>query len=225
MADTVSYIQRALGKGKTILFECAQGTMLDVTYGTYPHVTSSSTLAGSVCVGGGVGPTQVSEVVGVVKTYSTRVSEGALPTEVLGVERDYFVEQGQEYRHGSTLPQRCGWLDLVALNYAAKLNGVTSLAVTKLDVLDQLPEIKVCVEYERNSKRISHFPASSEYLDECKPIYEVLPGWQTPTSTIRCFDDLPRQAKNYICRIETCAEAPVKIVSVGPDRAQTIVCD
>ncbi len=220
ITDTASFLNKAIDSGQHVLFEGAQGTLLDLVYGFYPYVTSSHTLAGSACIGTGVGPTKITAVVGVAKAYSTRVSRGPLPTEVSGDERSSLVELGQEFRHTTDIPLRVGWLDLVTLRYAVRLNTISSIALTKLDVLDAFDEIKVCVAYKRKEQVYTDLPPDLGCV-EYEPVYEILKGWKSSCTEARGHADLPPQAQAYLHFIEGFVGVPIRIVSVGRDRSQT----
>jgi adenylosuccinate synthase len=220
ITDTVSFLNEAIDSGQRVVFEGAQGALLDMVHGFYPHVTSASTLAGGVCTGAGVGPTKIDSVIGVVKTYSSRSSQGPLPTELGGEESGKLIELGHERGYPvGTLP-RVGWLDLVILRYAAKLNGVSSLALTRLDALDPFDEIKVCVAYKREGQIHTTLPADL-LCGEYEPVYETLPGWKSPCTEARSLADLPAQARSYLHFIEDALKVPVGIVSVGRERSET----
>jgi adenylosuccinate synthase len=225
VAETPELLHDALKVGKQLLFEGAQGTMLDIDFGTYPYVTSSNTTVGAVCTGLGVGPQAIDEVLGVSKAYVTRVGGGPFPTEMPPDLDEEIRQIGNEYGATTQRPRRCGWLDLVALRYAAQINGLTSIALTKIDVLDHLDEIQVCVAYQRRGQSSLTFPSSLSVLEECEPVYETLPGWKQPLSEIRRYEDLPTHAKNYITYVAEFLGMPVSILSVGPARAQTIILD
>jgi adenylosuccinate synthase len=225
VVDTSEFMNNALKAGKRILYEGAQGTMLDIDFGTYPYVTSSNTTVGAVCTGLGVGPQAIDRVLGVSKAYVTRVGTGPFPTEMPPDLDEEIRQIGQEYGATTQRARRCGWLDLVALRYAAQINGFTDLVLTKFDVLDHLDEIQVCVAYRRRGEVITTFPTSLHALEECKPVYETLPGWKASTVDVRRYEDLPANAKRYNAYISEFLDIPVTIVSVGPERTQTIVCD
>lgn len=216
-------IHEAMASGSQILFEGAQGTHLDIDHGTYPFVTSSNTLAGNACCGAGIGPGQISAVIGIVKAYTTRVGKGPFPAELFDEIGDRIQEKGAEFGATTGRRRRCGWLDTVILKNAVRLNGLTGLTITKLDVLDGLESVKICTAYEYRGDILEEFPASLQILDECKPVYETLPGWSEDTSSIRKIEDLPAKAKDYLNRIEAFTQTPIQIVSVGADRDQTIV--
>ena len=223
VADTSLVLNKAIKNGKQILFEGAQGTLLDIDFGTYPFVTSSNTTVGGVCTGLGVGPRAIDEVMGIAKAYTTRVGEGPLPTELSNALGEYLRQKGAEFGATTGRPRRCGWLDMVVLKYAARINGLTSIALTKLDVLDEVDTIKVCVAYKHKSNIITEFPSNLRILYECEPIYEELPGWMTPISESKSYDDLPAHAKKYAAFISEQLEAEIAIISVGPGRNQTLV--
>ena len=216
-------LHRSLRAGKQILFEGAQGTHLDIDHGTYPFVTSSNTLSGNACSGAGVGPKEIHRVIGIVKAYTTRVGRGPFPSELFDDIGDTIQEKGAEFGATTGRRRRCGWLDTVILNNAVRLNGLTGLAVTKLDVLGGLDTLKICTGYAYQGKTLNYFPGDLQILAECKPIYETLPGWSEDISGIRNYIDLPENTKNYLKRIEEIAETPVQIISIGPAREETIV--
>ena len=225
VVETSEFINNALKAGKRILYEGAQGTMLDIDFGTYPYVTSSNTTVGAVCTGLGVGPQAIDRVLGVSKAYVTRVGSGPFPTEMPPDLDEEIRHIGNEYGATTQRARRCGWLDLVALRYAAQINGFTDLVLTKFDVLDHLDEIQVCVAYQRRGEVVTAFPTSLHALEECEPVYETLPGWKASTVDVRRYEDLPENAKRYNAYISEFLDTPVTIVSVGPERTQTIVCD
>ncbi|MBT8349894.1 MAG: adenylosuccinate synthase [Deltaproteobacteria bacterium] len=216
-------IYEAIKAGKQILFEGAQGTHLDIDHGTYPYVTSSNTVAGNACSGAGVGPKEISGVIGIVKAYTTRVGSGPFPTELFDKTGDFIQEKGAEFGATTGRRRRCGWLDTVLLKNAVRLNGLTGITVTKLDILGGLDSLNICTAYEFEGKVINDFPASLEVLAGCKPIFETLPGWSEDISGIRKIEDLPENTKNYLKRLEELIETPIDIVSVGPGRDETIV--
>jgi adenylosuccinate synthase len=213
----------AVKSGKQVMFEGAQGTHLDIDHGTYPFVTSSATVSGNACCGAGIGPGAISHVVGIVKAYTTRVGAGPFPTELEDEIGDYIQKKGAEFGATTGRRRRCGWLDMVLIENAARLNGLTGLAITKLDVLTGLNVLNICTGYEYNGSLLTHFPTSLNVLANCKPVYETLPGWSEDISIIRSYDALPEAAKNYLKRVEELGETPIDIISVGPDREQTIV--
>lgn len=224
VTDTSALIHEAVAKGKNVLFEGAQGTLLDLDLGTYPYVTSSHPTSGAACIGAGIGPTDIDMSVGIVKAYITRVGEGPFPTELLNEEGDHLREKGHEYGTVTGRPRRCGWFDAVILKYAARVSGLDQLAITKLDVLDGLDKVKICVAYERNGERVENFPASLKKLAECTPVFEEMDGWQEDTSGVTEFGELPENARKYINRISELSGVPAALVAVGPRRRQTIVC-
>lgn len=223
VADTSVLLDQQLKAGKNVLFEGAQAVHLDIDHGTYPFVTSSSPSAGGALTGTGVGPTKIDKVIGVAKAYTTRVGAGPFPTELCDEMGESLRKVGGEYGVTTGRPRRCGWLDGVLLRYSVRVSGVTDLALTKLDVLDDLDEIKICVGYRYGEETLTEFPASLLRMENCEPIYETLPGWKEDITGCRSYDELPEKAKAYIKRVEEITEAPVTIVAVGPDRQQTIV--
>ncbi|MBW2489205.1 MAG: adenylosuccinate synthase [Deltaproteobacteria bacterium] len=216
-------IDSAIKAGQQVLFEGAQGTHLDIDHGTYPFVTSSNTLAGNACCGAGIGPRAITDVIGVVKAYTTRVGKGPFPSELFDEIGDRIQAKGAEFGATTGRRRRCGWLDTVILRNAVRLNGLTSLTVTKLDVLGGLDELKICTAYDYKGEILSEFPASLKVLADCRPVYETLPGWQEDISGIRDMKDLPVNVKDYLKRIEDLTETPIQIVSVGAERNQTMV--
>jgi adenylosuccinate synthase len=216
-------LDQATKSGQQILFEGAQGTHLDIDHGTYPYVTSSNTLAGNACCGAGVGPRQISDVIGIVKAYTTRVGMGPFPSELLDDIGDKIQKKGAEFGATTGRRRRCGWLDTVLLKNAVRLNGLSSVAITKLDVLGELETLKICTAYDYNGQRLEEFPASLDVLADCKPIYETLPGWPEDISRIKNFDDLPQNVKDYLNRVEALIETTISIVSVSPERDATMV--
>jgi adenylosuccinate synthase len=223
VANISVVVDEAVRKKRRLLFEGSQGTHLDIDHGTYPFVTSSNTLAGNACCGTGIGPKQISDVIGIVKAYTTRVGKGPFPTELLDEVGNRLQEKGAEFGATTGRRRRCGWLDAVILRNAVRLNGVTSLAITKLDVLDGLETLKICTHYEYQGRLLDVFPSSLKVLEQCRPVYETLPGWPQTISGMKRFDRLPRNVKNYLRRIEELTKTPIGIVSIGPDRDQTIV--
>ncbi len=216
-------LDEAIKKGRQVLFEGAQGTHLDIDHGTYPFVTSSNTVSGNACCGSGVGPGAVTDVIGIVKAYTTRVGAGPFPCELFDATGACIQEKGVEFGATTGRKRRCGWLDTVIVRNAVRLNGLTGLAITKLDVLGGLEQLKICTGYEYKGNRLNEFPASLKVLAECTPLYEILPGWSEDISTIRQFGDLPQTTKTYLKRVEELTETPIQIVSVGPGRDETIV--
>ncbi len=216
-------LHRSLRTGKQILFEGAQGTHLDIDHGTYPFVTSSNTLSGNACCGAGIGPKEIQHVIGIVKAYTTRVGRGPFPSELFDDIGDTIQKKGAEFGATTGRRRRCGWLDTVILNNAVRLNGLTGLAVTKLDVLGGLDSLNICTGYEYQGKTLDYFPGDLQILGECKPIYETHPGWSEDISGIRNYNDLPENTKKYLRRIEEIAETPIQIISIGPARDETII--
>jgi adenylosuccinate synthase len=216
-------IDHAIKNGSHVLFEGAQGTHLDIDHGTYPFVTSSNTIAGNACCGAGIGPAAITDVIGIVKAYTTRVGKGPFPAELLDEVGERIQEKGAEFGATTGRRRRCGWLDTVILRNAVRLNGLTSLAVTKLDVLGGLDPLKICTGYEYKGEILNDFPASLKVLGDCQPVYDTLPGWSGDISGAQEIKDLPLNAKNYLNRIEDLTETPIHIVSVGAERNQTIV--
>ncbi|MBN1652393.1 MAG: adenylosuccinate synthase [Deltaproteobacteria bacterium] len=221
IGDASRRVYSALMNGSKVLMEGAQGTMLDIDGGTYPFVTSSSTVAGSACIGAGIGPTHISEVYGVSKAYTTRVGHGPFPSELKGELAEELRERGGEYGATTGRPRRCGWLDIPALRLAVRANGLTGIALTKVDVLTGQDRIQLCVEYELDGKKLEFPPF--EDLDRVRAVYQTLPGWKEPLGDCRSIDDLPQNAKKYINVIEKAVQCPVTLLGVGPDREQTIV--
>ena len=216
-------ISRAIKEGKQILFEGAQGTHLDIDHGTYPYVTSSNTIAGNACAGAGIGPREITDVIGIVKAYTTRVGQGPFPSELFDETGDKIQKKGVEFGATTGRRRRCGWLDTVILRNAVRLNSLSSLAITKLDVLGGQEFLKICTGYEYDGKILNDFPANLNVLSACKPICETLPGWSEDISNIRKFEDLPQNARNYLNRIEELAETRIQIISLGPARDETII--
>jgi adenylosuccinate synthase len=220
--ETNVMIDEALGRGELVILEGAQGTLLDPDFGTYPYTTSSSPLAGGGCLGAGLGPTKIDRILGVYKAYCTRVGGGPMPTELNDETGDLIRERAHEYGTTTGRPRRCGWFDTVAARHSSRVNGFTGAVVTRLDILDILPRLKVCVGYELEGKTINDFPASVSALAKCKPVYEELAGWQAPTTDIRSYDQLPLEARQYITRLEELISCPVSLICVGPEREQVI---
>jgi adenylosuccinate synthase len=227
VTDTVSLLHEEVAKERNILFEGAQGTLLDVDYGTYPFVTSSNATAGGACTGSGLGPTHIDRVIGVMKAYTTRVGEGPFPTELKDEIGQHLVDVGQEYGTTTGRLRRCGWFDAVIGKYSVQVNGLDGLALTKLDVLDDLKEIKVCVAYRNREtgETFTHFPSQIHALSQVEPVYETMPGWQSSVKDIRQYEALPAEAKQYLARLETLLGCRISIISVGPDREQTILLE
>jgi len=215
-------LNNALRAGKRVLLEGAQGTHLDVDHGTYPYVTSSSATAGGACTGAGIGPTQIQEVIGVAKAYATRVGNGPFPSELSGELAERLREEGREYGAVTGRPRRCGWFDVVAIRHAARVNGLTSLVITKLDVLDTLGELKMVVAYDLAGRRVSEMPESLVELGAVTPVHESFPGWKKPTTGARHWEDLPPEARRYLDRLEELAGVPIRLVSVGSRRDENV---
>ena len=205
------------------MFEGAQGTLLDIDHGTYPYVTSSNATIGGVCTGLGVGPRAIDGVLGAAKAYTTRVGEGPLPTELTGEIGNRLRESGQEFGAVTGRPRRCGWYDAVAVRYAVRVNGLTALALTKLDVLDGLPELQVCTSYRCRGTTLTEMPGDLAQLAACEPVYETLPGWQAPAAGARRYADLPGEAQRYVARLEEITGVPAAIISTGSAREDTII--
>ncbi len=223
--DASLSIYNAIQQRRNILFEGAQGTLLDLDHGTYPYVTSSNPVAGGACVGTGVGPTMIDRVIGVAKAYTTRVGEGPFPTEAKDDIGALLCDRGAEFGTTTGRKRRCGWFDAVIGRYAVRINGMDCMAITKLDVLDELSEIKVCVAYDMEGERCEDFPSSSIQLAKCQPIYETLPGWKQSTVDCRTLEDLPQQALDYLRFLAELMKVPIAIVSLGASRDQTIVVE
>lgn len=224
VVDTTTLLNEALADDSKILFEGAQATMLDIDHGTYPFVTSSSPIAGGACVGAGVGPGKIDAVIGVVKAYSTRVGEGPFPSELFDEVGEAIRTEGHEYGTVTGRARRCGWLDACVVKYAGYTNGLDYLAITRLDILDKLPKLKICVGYRYNGELLNEYPASLKVLAQVEPVYEEMDGWMMDISGIRSYDELPENAKKYLARLSEAAHVKIGIVSVGPNRDQTIDC-
>ncbi len=223
VGDASVFLSAQLERGARILFEGAQGTLLDVDHGTYPYVTSSNCVAGNAAVGSGIGPTAIDKVLGIAKAYTTRVGGGPFPTEMKGEQGDKLRKAGDEYGATTGRPRRCGWLDAVVLRYAARVNGLWGIALTKLDVLSGMDSLQLCTGYELDGQKISELPTDAEELERAVPIYETLPGWQESLKGARTLEDLPAAARRYIRRVEEVCNVPVVCVSVGADRGETIL--
>lgn len=221
--DVSILLNDAINSGKDILCEGAQGTLLDVDWGTYPYVTSSHTTAGGAAIGLGIGPTKIDRVIGVIKAYTTRVGQGPFPTEFDEVQGSAMRAAGDEWGATTGRARRCGWFDAVIARYAARVNGVSAWALTKLDVLSHLKSISICTAYELDGRRVEQFPAETRFLEKCRPVYEELPGWSRPISNAKRLEDLPTEARAYIERIERLTDTPVEIISVGSERNETIL--
>ncbi len=220
--ETVIMLAEALDRNEPVMLEGAQGALLDPDFGTYPYTTSSSPLAGGGCLGSGIGPNRIDSILGVVKAYCTRVGSGPMPTELKDETGDSIRERAHEYGTTTGRPRRCGWFDAVATRFSARVNSLTGIAITRLDVLDTLPRLKICTGYRLNGEVIDYFPASITALGKCLPVYEELPGWQSPTSHIRDYEQLPEQARQYVAQLEELTSCPANIISVGAEREQTI---
>jgi adenylosuccinate synthase len=221
--DVSDFLNKLDQGGKNILFEGAQGTHLDIDHGTYPYVTSSNTLAGNACCGAGIGPTRIHKVLGVVKAYTTRVGGGPFPTELQDDIGIRIREIGCEFGATTGRPRRCGWLDMVVLKDSIRLNGLSALVITKLDVLTGIPVLKIATAYQCGSTRLKTRPPELDVLDTCQPIFEEFPGWAEEISKVKRFEDLPLNARKYLRAIEEMAEVPITIISVGPKRDETII--
>ena len=222
ITDVPAYLDKAIKDGKSVLMEGAQGALLDIDHGTYPYVTSSSPTSGGACIGVGVPPTQITSVFGIVKAYVTRVGLGPFPTEIEGEKGEQLRQWGAEFGATTGRPRRCGWFDAFLLNYSRMINGIERVAITKLDVLSNFDEIKVCVGYEINGKQLQSFPTTESQLSKVVPIYETLPGWKTDITNVKTYDELPAETKNYLSFISEHSGFEIAFVSVGPKRSQTI---
>ena len=220
--ETTIMVEEALSRDELVLLEGAQGALLDPDFGTYPYTTSSSPLAGGGCLGTGLGPTRISRILGVFKAYCTRVGSGPMPTELKDETGVMIRERAHEYGTTTGRPRRCGWFDAIAARFSNRINGFTGAAITRLDILDTFPRLKICIAYELDGRTIDYFPSNVATLERCQPIYEELPGWQTTTTNIREYDKLPLQAQQYITRLEELISCPVNLICVGPEREQTI---
>ncbi len=220
--ETTILLEEALNRNELVLLEGAQGALLDPDFGTYPYTTSSSPLAGGACLGAGLGPTRLNHIIGVFKAYCTRVGEGPMPTELKDETGTLIREKAHEYGTTTGRPRRCGWFDAIAARFSYRINGFTGSAITRLDVLDILPSLKICVGYKLGGKTIDYFPSNATTLEKCQPIYEELPGWKAPISDIRQYEKLPLEARQYVARLEELTSCPVKLISVGQAREQTI---
>jgi len=223
VADVSLVLTQMMREAKPVMFEGAQATLLDIDHGTYPFVTSSNASVGGICTGLGIPPRAIGGVLGVAKAYTTRVGEGPLPTELEGPLADRLRESGQEYGASTGRPRRCGWYDAVVVRYSARINGLDALALTKLDVLDGLPDVKLCTGYKTRQGTLTEFPADLRILADAQPVYESMPGWSKPTKGVREFDELPDAAKSYIAKLETISGVRATIVSTGSERDDTIV--
>ncbi|MBF0522659.1 MAG: adenylosuccinate synthase [Candidatus Omnitrophica bacterium] len=222
VCDTAIYLNEAIDQKKSVLFEGAQGTFLDIDFGTYPFVTSSNSIVGGVCAGTGVPPTKIDKAIACVKAYTTRVGEGPFPTEFSTHLEDVIRQKGKEYGATTGRPRRCGWFDSLLVRYSVIINGISELAIMKLDVLDELKEIKICTAYKHKGKIYKTFPMDFEVISEAKPVYETMPGWCTPLTAIRKYGDLPKNARAYLERLEELLKVKVKYISIGSSRSAII---
>jgi len=209
--------------GKNVMFEGAQGALLDIDHGTYPYVTSSNTTAGGAATGTGVGPRYIDYVLGIVKAYTTRVGAGPFPTELFDADGEHMGTKGHEFGATTGRQRRCGWLDTVALKRSLEINSVPGLCITKLDVLDGLDKLKICVAYKLDGKEVATPPVGADRFEKCEPVYIDMPGWQESTVGIKDLDDLPKAARDYLARVEELTDTPIDIISTGPDRTETLV--
>jgi adenylosuccinate synthase len=223
VCDVSLLLNEVMRAGKSVLFEGAQGTLLDIDHGTYPYVTSSNASVGGVCTGLGIGPRSIGAVLGVVKAYTTRVGEGPLPTELSGEMGQRLRDSGNEYGAVTGRPRRCGWYDAVAVRYGVRINGLDALALTKLDVLDGLERIEICTAYRCGSRTLTEFPSDIGQLASCEAVYESMPGWSTPTKGVRRYGDLPEPARQYIARLEDVTGVAAAVISTGSERDETIL--
>ncbi len=223
ICDTTAMLAAALERNEPIILEGAQGTLLDPDFGTYPYATSSSPMAGSACSGSGLGPNQLTHILGVFKAFQTRVGAGPMPTELHDETGDAIREYGQEYGTVTRRPRRCGWFDAVAARLSKRVNGFTSIAITRLDVLDKMPRLKICTGYKIEGETIESFPASAAILGKCQPVYEEVTGWEKPTDGVRIFSELPTKAQRYVKRLEELIGCQASFISIGQRREQTIV--
>ncbi len=225
IADVGVYLEQCIRQQDAILFEGAQGTMLDIEHGTYPYVTSSSTVAGNACNGTGIGPRHIDYVLGITKAYTTRVGSGPFPTELTDAVGEHLTSKGHEFGATTGRRRRCGWFDAVVVRHAVRTNSLTAMALTKLDVLDGLETLRICTHYSRNGEILETMPSDPAVLDSCVPVYEELPGWREITEGLERFDALPQAARTYVRRLEELTGVPVAILSTGPDRSQTMVLE
>ncbi len=223
ICDTSVMLAEAIERKEAVLLEGAQGTLLDPDFGTYPFNTSSSPMSGGACIGAGIGPNKLDHILGVFKAFQTRVGAGPMPTEMDDETGGMIRERGHEYGTVSGRPRNCGWFDGVAARLSARVNGFTSIIITRLDILDVLPSLKICTAYKLDGKTIENFPSRAGDLEKCEPVYEAMPGWQTPTGNARKFEDLPVNARRYIKRLEEITGCPASLISVGKRREETIV--
>ncbi len=222
ICETTVMLEEAFNRDESILLEGAQGTLLDPDFGTYPYTTSSSPLAGGACTGAGISPARILNIIGVFKAYCTRVGSGPMPTELNDETGNMIRERAHEYGTTTGRPRRCGWFDAVAARFSTRINGFTGAAITRLDILDTLPSLKICVGYKLDGEIIDYFPASVAALERCEPVYEELAGWLTPTNRIRNYEKLPTKARRYIARLEEHISCPVNLISIGSARDETI---
>jgi len=222
ITNTHIELNRAIKSGKNILLEGAQGTMLDVDFGTYPYTTSSHTIAGGATIGTGIGPHDIGDIIGIVKAYTTRVGEGPLPTELHDETGKHLQQKGHEYGTTTSRPRRCGWLDLVVVRHSCLISGITKLAITKLDVLNGLPQVNICTQYQLGGTKIDYVPANIEDVVQCKPIYREFKGWSDIDKNASTVSDLPPEAQTYLRFIEKEVQVPIVLVSIGPGRTETI---
>jgi adenylosuccinate synthase len=223
VADVAEFLNQSIDAGKSVLFEGAQGTLLDVDHGTYPYVTASSSTAGGACIGTGVSPTRIDGVIGISKAYTTRVGEGPFPTELTDTAGEQMRQRGQEYGASTGRPRRCGWFDAVVVRYSRLINNLDSLVVTKLDVLDELKEIKICTGYRYKGSLLRSFPPDIQVLGQCQPDYITVKGWNQKTAGIQEYSDLPGHARDYLRRLSDLVNTEISIISTGPDRIETII--
>jgi len=221
--DVAEFLNKSMDEGKSVLFEGAQGTLLDVDHGTYPYVTASSASAGGACTGTGVGPTRIDGVIGISKAYTTRVGEGPFPTELLDSVGEQIRDRGQEYGASTGRPRRCGWFDAVVVRYSRLINNLSSLVITKLDVLDELNEIKICTGYRYKGSLLQTFPPEIEVLGQCQPEYLTMKGWKQKTAGVQEIGELPALARDYLKRLSDLVNTEISLVSTGPDRSETII--
>ncbi|MBI2850900.1 MAG: adenylosuccinate synthase [Chloroflexi bacterium] len=220
--ETTVMIDKAIQRNQPVLLEGAQGTLLDPDFGTYPYATSSSPLAGGASIGAGIGPTKIDAVLGVFKAYVTRVGAGPFPSELKDKVGDSIRERGHEFGTTTGRPRSCGWFDAVAARFSTRINGFNAAAITRLDILDGFPSVKICTGYRLGKDKLDDFPSRIDILEKCQPVYEELPGWKTPVGDVREFNHLPAEARQYVTRLEEFIDCPVNIISVGPSREQTI---
>jgi adenylosuccinate synthase len=223
ICDTSEVLAKAIERNEPVLLEGAQGFLLDADFGTYPFGTSSSPTAANACLGSGIAPNKLTHILGVFKAFQTRVGAGPMPTELQDATGDAIRERGHEYGTTTGRARRCGWFDAVAARLSTRVNGFNSMAITRMDILDNMPRLKICTSYKVNGKKIDNFPASVTMLEKCEPVYEDIAGWEKPTSDVRKFKDLPQNAKRYVERLEELIGCPVSLISVGKHREQTIV--